>query len=223
MAILFDLDGTLIDTAPDFIAAINQLRTTMGLAPLMDISLASVRFAIPDGIKAITQVGFELTPKDNDSNLRQQLLDAYQQNLGMHAKPFAGIENLLETLDQQQIPWGVVTNKQARFSEPLLHHLGLSSRAACIVSGDTTPYSKPHPAPLLHACSQMALSPSQCIYIGDAEQDVIAGHAAGMATIVALFGYIPDLSLAKEWGAHHYVQHPDEIFPWFKKWSQLIR
>jgi phosphoglycolate phosphatase len=152
MTILFDLDGTLIDTAPDFIAAINQLRNAMSLSPLSNTALTQIRFAVAEGIKAIAQVGFECISESNNPALCQQLLDTYQQNLGTHAKPFPGIENLLETLDEQQIRWGIVTNKQARFTEPLLRSLGLSDRAACIVSGDTTAHCKPHPAPLLHAC-----------------------------------------------------------------------
>lgn len=222
MTILFDLDGTLIDTAPDFIAAVNQLRTQRGLSPLPSALQLAVRLAVTDGIKAITQAGFELMPEE-DSALSQQLLETYQQNLGISAKPFPGIEALLNLLDAHQIQWGIVTNKQARFTEPLLERLGLIHRAACIVSGDTTAYAKPHPAPLLHACTQMTVLPKQCIYIGDAKQDILAGQAAGMTTVVALFGYIRDPALAREWGAHHYVSHPDEIFPWFKKWSEVLQ
>ncbi len=223
MAILFDLDGTLIDTAPDFMAAINSLRSTMDLPPLHVSMLPRLRLAVAEGIKAITQVGFEHTHKDNDSTLCHELLEVYQQTLGLHAKLFMGIEALLKTLEQQQIPWGVVTNKQSRFTEPLLQQLGLSDRATCIVSGDTTPYLKPHPEPLFHACKQIKLPPSRCVFIGDAEQDIIAGRTVGMTTVVALFGYIKDLSLVTKWGADHCVLHPNEILPWFKKWSQTTR
>ena len=102
-----------------------------------------------------------------------------------------------------------------------MERLGLSHRAACIVSGDTTPYAKPHPEPLLYACGQIGVSPKNCIYVGDAERDIIAGNAAGMTTIAALFGYIEDITLAKSWGAHHYIHHADEILPWFEAWQRL--
>jgi phosphoglycolate phosphatase len=223
MALLFDLDGTLIDTAPDFVVAINQLRATKGLPSLSDHALTQVRFAVAEGTQAIATAGFELTPEQltlehPHATLCQQLLETYQQNLGVQAKLFPGMAELLNTLEQQHIPWGIVTNKQARFTKPLLQQLGLIDRATCVVSGDTTAHYKPHPAPLLHACTQMALAPQQCIYVGDAKQDIVAGRAAGMTTIVALFGYSKDLSSVKEWGAHHTVKHPDEIFPWFKAW-----
>lgn len=227
MTILFDLDGTLVDTAPDFIHALNAVRATTDLSPLVLSNQSSVRMveiAVTEGIAGLVAVGLGIKADHPESPLWQKrLLQAYQQNLGLHATPFPGIEPLLHTLDQRQIPWGVVTNKESWHTNPLMERLGLAHRAACIVSGDTTPYPKPRPEPLLYACHQIGVSPTKCVYIGDAERDIIAGNAAGMTTIAALFGYIEDIALAKAWGAHHYIHHPDEILPWFEAWQLLIR
>lgn len=220
MSILFDLDGTLIDTAPDFILAMNELRAHFGVAPLAPSALPSVQIAVSYGMDSLLKITNLNAPS---TTLSQQLLMTYYKYLGYAAKPFPGIEALLNTLEQRKIPWGIVTNKEAWLTEPLLAKLGLDYRAACIVSGDTTPHFKPHPAPLLYACQQIGLKPQDCIYIGDAERDIIAGQTAGMTTIGALFGYIEDRYSAKQWGAHHYVQHADEILPWYEAWQASTR
>ncbi len=219
MSILFDLDGTLLDTAPDFAHAIQTLRAKMGLRPLSENVISSIRLAVPYGIENLVAIGFD---KENYSNsqalLQENLLTEYQECLGYAAKPFPGILKLLNTLEERHIPWGVVTNKKSRFTLPLLEKLDLKHRAACIVSGDTTPHFKPHPEPLLHACQQLNVSPNHCVYIGDAELDIIAGNAAGMTTVAALFGYIEDKEATRKWNANHAVQHADEILPWFEQW-----
>lgn len=227
MTILFDLDGTLIDTAPDFMHAVNALRADLNLPPLIASHQASMRMvevAVSDGIAGLVNVGLGIRAEDPESPLWQmRLLEAYKENLGMFSTPFPGIEPLLQTLEQRNIPWGVVTNKPAGQTDPLMERLGFTHRAACIVSGDTTPHAKPHPEPLLHAARTIGISPAECIYIGDAERDIIAGNAAGMTTIAALFGYVENHTLAKAWGAHHYVHHADEILPWFEAWQPLTR
>lgn len=220
MAILFDLDGTLLDTAPEFIAAALQLRKEFGLPQLPSTALQKIRVSVSHGMSALITAAFEVTETNpTHAIFRKQLLDLYQQNLGQQTKPFPGIEHLLQILDKRKIPWGVVTNKLSYLTEPLLRQQDLAKRAACIVSGDTTPHSKPHPAPLLYAAEVMGISPNRCVYIGDAERDIIAGKTAEMTTIVALFGYVEDLIAAKQWGADHYVYRADEILPWFEQWS----
>ncbi|HXH55051.1 MAG TPA: HAD-IA family hydrolase [Gammaproteobacteria bacterium] len=225
MTILFDLDGTLVDTAPDFIHALNAVRAEINMPPLVASNQTSIRMvevAVTEGLAGLVEAGLGIKVNQPESPLLQKrLLHAYQQNLGLYATLFPGIEALLQMLEQRQIPWGVVTNKSTQQTHPLMERLGLSHRAACIVSGDTTPHSKPHPEPLFYACHQIGVSPTECIYIGDAERDIIAGNAAGMTTIAALFGYIEDITLAKGWGAHHYIHHADEILPYFEAWQRL--
>lgn len=219
--ILFDLDGTLLDTAPDFFYALQQLRLEKGLPPLSPSKLLQLRPAVSNGIAALITQGLGMPPEHPDSPaLCKRLLDLYQQILGSYTQPFPGIENLLNTLEKRNIPWGIVTNKSSALTVPLLVQQNLSDRASCIVSGDTTPNAKPHPEPLLYACKTLKILPAHCLYIGDAERDIVAGKAAGMTTIAALFGYIEDISLAKQWAAHHYVHHANEILPWLEQWTQ---
>jgi len=220
MSILFDLDGTLFDTVLDFIPAINELRIEIGLPSLPGSALPSIRIAVSYGIDSLVETGLGYKKEQKESApLREALLKNYLKYLGHASKPFPGIESLLQILEEREIPWGIVTNKESYQTIPLLEKLGFKHRAACIVSGDTTPNPKPHPDPLLYACQQIGLTPQQCVYVGDAERDIIAGNAAGMTTIGALFGYIEDEEAAKKWGAHHYVYHADEILPWYEKWQ----
>jgi phosphoglycolate phosphatase len=216
MAILFDLDGTLVDTAPDFALAIARMRAQQNSPPAEAPSLNDIRLAVPNGIKALTQTGF--APNSSPA-LEQQLLGCYKEALGLKAILFEGIDTLLCELENRKIPWGIVTNKEARFTRPLLEKLQLWDRAACVVSGDTTQHAKPHPEPLLYACEEIECDPKHCVYIGDAERDIIAGQQAGMATIAALFGYIKDINEAKTWKANYYAKHPNDILPWITAWQ----
>lgn len=219
MAILFDLDGTLLDTAPDFVYSVNVLRSKAGLNPL---PLETLRASVSDGLSGLVQTGFGIDTQDpKNSELSQELLKIYQENICRFTQPFPGILSLLTFLEQQKIPWGIVTNKHGYLTDPILTQLDLKTRAACVVSGDTTPFAKPHPAPLFHACESLNITPESCVYIGDAKRDIDAGNAAGMTTIVALFGYIADPKDAATWGAHHAVVHPDELIPWIKSWKKL--
>ncbi len=217
MTLLFDLDGTLLDTAPDFAYAINTVRATLN-KPALSVDI--IRPSVSHGSEAMVYTGFELKPGDPTyASVVQQCIKIYQEHLATHARPFPGILELLDHLEHHQIAWGIVTNKPAFLSNPLMERLNLSHRAACIVSGDTTPNSKPHPEPLLYACQKMAVPPEHCIYIGDAERDIQAGKAAGMFTIGALFGYIDSIEAALNWKADHYVHHATEIWPYLqKKW-----
>jgi N-acetyl-D-muramate 6-phosphate phosphatase len=217
--VLFDLDGTLLDTAPDFVYALQLLRTEMGLNELTSSQLASIRNAVPHGGLAIVQAGFgaDLALLDQ-SHIITRFLEIYLAGMGYYSYFFPGIEALLHTLEAHHIPWAVVTNKEHRFTKPLLQRLALWDRAACVVSGDTTEYQKPHPEPLLYACRYIDILPQDCVYIGDAKGDIDAGKKAGMKTICALFGYVSDQSATKSWEADYYANHANEILPWIEQW-----
>lgn len=217
MTVLFDLDGTLLDTAADFVYAINQLLEELGQNP---ITVEELKPAVSHGLAEIMQVCFKISPDHAQYPLlAQKLISLYEKSICLYTQPFPGILNLLTALENRQIRWGIVTNRPSHFTERLLHSMDLKERAACIVSGDTTPYSKPHPGSLLFACQQIAVEPQHCIYIGDAERDIQAGKAAGMATLGVLFGYVPDIPTALQWGADYYVHHADEILPKVLEWQ----
>ncbi len=211
-SILFDLDGTLADTAPDLGYALNQVLQRTGREPL---SLDAVRLAASNGSAALIRLGFgEKLDQATFNRYQQELLGIYQDNLTRETRLMEGMEPLLEQLENRSIPWGVVTNKPSRFTDPLMQQLNLSQRAACIVSGDTTPHSKPHPAPLLHACKLTGVAPEQTIYIGDHGRDIVAGKNAGMATIACRFGYLSAEEDIDSWGADSVIDHPQEITQW---------
>ena len=175
-AVLFDLDGTLADTAPDLAYALNQTLLEAGHAPL---PLTPVREVASNGSAPLIQLGFgDDLDEAAFEQQRQRLLTIYRENLTRETTLMQGMESLLNQLEQQSIHWGVVTNKPSRFTDPLMRQLNLDRRAACIISGDTTPHSKPHPAPLLHACEILQLDPEECIYVGDASRDIEAGRRA---------------------------------------------
>ena len=211
-AVLFDLDGTLADTAPDLAHALNTVRAERGLAPL---PFARIRPVVSHGATALIRLGFALTPEDEDFEpLRQRLLAVYQDQLTCRTRLFPGMAELLAELERRNVPWGVVTNKPARLTEPLLAGLGLAQRAACIVSGDSTPERKPHPAPLLHACRLLDRAERHCLYVGDAQRDIEAGRRAGMKTLVALFGYLDADDDPAAWQADGLIHHPREVLRW---------
>lgn len=185
-AILFDLDGTLADTAPDLAGALNKLRENRGLAATPYELLRPWASA---GARGLIGAGFGMTPQDDGYEaLRIEFLDIYEANMAMESRLFEGVTYLLEFLTSKNIAWGIVTNKAERFTNPLVPLLGLSA-SGCIISGDTTPHSKPHPAPLLEAAKRLELDPSTCWYVGDDKRDIDAGRAAGMPTIAAGWGY----------------------------------
>jgi len=207
-AVLFDLDGTLVDTAPDLGHALNLQRTRHGLAPLAD---ELIRPQASHGARGLLELGFGLHPDDaRFPAMREEFLELYAANICRHSRPFPGISELLDALEQRGLAWGVVTNKPARFTEPLMSILDLAERATCIVSGDTCPQPKPHPAPMLAAAELCSARPEQCLYLGDAERDIQAATAAAMPALVAAWGYLDAADQPQSWGAHAQIHHPLE-------------
>lgn len=207
--VLFDLDGTLIDTAPDMAAALNELLESEGRPAL---PFATLRPHVSHGSIGMLRVGFgDDLSADELERLRTAFLGRYQANLAIHSRPFAGIESLLDTIDAAGLRWGVVTNKPCWLTEPLLRVLGLDQRAAVIVSGDTLERCKPDPAPLLFACTTAGIPPASAVYVGDAERDVAAGRAAGMDTVVALYGYLGADDRPESWGATAHIDAPGDL------------
>ncbi len=202
-AVLFDLDGTLLDTAPDFWPILNALRATRNLSPL---PYASVRQQVSNGAAGLINFAFNLSTGDTDfETLRQDLLTRYQQHLAVNTRLFPGFDHLLQRLQSAQIPWGVVTNKPARYSEPLLSQLGLREQCSSLICPDHVKARKPDPEGLLLACQQLHIKPATVLYVGDHQRDIEAGQRAGMQTAAALFGYIADNEDPHEWKADFYI------------------
>lgn len=186
-AVFFDLDGTLADTAPDLNYALNRVRGARGLAP---VPVAATRPFTSHGARGLLGVGFDIRPGDPGYDaLREEFLAIYADNLCRETRLFPGMAELLDALEERALPWGVVTNKQERFTLPLLEQLGVRGKAACVVGGDTTSQSKPHPEPLLAACRAIGVAPGDCVYVGDDLRDVEAGRAAGMKVAIVAWGY----------------------------------
>lgn len=207
--ILFDLDGTLIDTAPDMAAALDELcrEEDQQLLPFYQ-----VRPVVSDGSVALVKLAFgDELEEDRLERLKIRYLDIYKQNVAKYSKLFAGTQAVLDHIEQQGLNWGVVTNKPGWLTLPLMEALGLAEHAACIVSGDTTENRKPHPEPMYHACELAGSQAEECMYIGDAQRDIEAGNNAGMKTLVALYGYIKDSENIEDWKANHSIDMPEEI------------
>jgi 2-phosphoglycolate phosphatase len=210
--VLFDLDGTLADTAPDLAYALNCVLKEQGRKPL---PFEVIRPVVSHGGIALTRLGFGLEPEHPDFEaLRQRLLDIYSANIARETKLFPGMNELLNNIEQHNMNWGIVTNKPAWLTEPLMEALDLTQRAACIVSGDSCNNRKPHPEPILHGCHLAGSHAEQCVYVGDAERDIEAGRRAGMHTIVALFGYIDAKDNPGEWRADALINSPADIYEW---------
>jgi phosphoglycolate phosphatase len=208
-AMLFDLDGTLADTAGDLGFVLNLQRVTRGLAPL---PFDRLRPVVSQGARGLLRIGFGLTPEQEGYEaLRSEFLELYGRNLFRETRLFDGISAVLDALDGAAIPWGVVTNKHARFTEPLIEALGLRHRAGCVISGDTCSRAKPHPDPLLEAARRLSVERTRCVYVGDDRRDVEAGRAADMLPVVALYGYLGEDPDPDRWGAHCAVRHPLEL------------
>ena len=187
-AVLFDLDGTFADTAPDLGRALNRMRSEQSLEPL---SIEMLRARASSGARGLLKAGFDVTPESEGyETLRQRFLDLYEENLCVDTRVFDGIPALLGAIVARGLRWGIVTNKAKRYTEPLLHRLGVDRLAACIVSGDSTPHIKPHPASLLRAAELLALPPAACLYVGDDLRDIQAARAAGMRFFAAGWGYL---------------------------------
>ncbi|MCK5720037.1 MAG: phosphoglycolate phosphatase [Thiomargarita sp.] len=213
--VLFDLDGTLLDTAPDLAYAVNSVLIEQKRKPQ---PYAEIRPWVSHGGLVLIKRAFNLT--DDDPKLiylRQRFLDIYANNIANKTRLFESMDKVLNSLEQQQIKWGIVTNKPARLTEPLLKQVNLAERSACCISGDTLPQRKPDPAPLLHACQLITSTPNQCIYVGDASRDIEAGNRAGMRTVAALYGYIGDHEKPEQWGATIMIKNPIDLLAWIEK------
>lgn len=208
-AVLFDLDGTFADTAPDLTRALNRVRAAQGLAPLPP---EVARPHTSAGARGLLKAGFGVNPEDEAyAALRDRFLDFYGKALCVDTRLFDGIPELLAKIRARKLPWGIVTNKGKRFSEPLLRLLAVNHLAACIVSGDSTPHIKPHPASLLLAASLLSVSAADCIYIGDDLRDVQAARAAHMRVAVAAWGYLGVGEDPRNWGADAVISHPLQV------------
>jgi N-acetyl-D-muramate 6-phosphate phosphatase len=208
-AVLFDLDGTFADTAPDLGAALNRLREEAGVAPL---PLATLRPFVSQGVRGMLRVGFGMLPEHADYREHyDRFLTHYQRDLCAETCLFEGIGELVDALESAGIAWGIVTNKSQRFTLPLMDALGYARRAACIVSGDSAPRAKPHANPMLLACALAETDPEKSVFIGDDIRDIAAGRTVGMTTIAATYGYLGDGGPVEHWGADHLASTPTEI------------
>ena len=207
-AIFFDLDGTLIDSAPDLGAAADKMRTDRGIPAL---PLADYRPMAGAGARGMLKIGFGMTPEHADYEvMREEFFQNYEKNLTERTYAFDGVGDMLRVLDEQGIVWGIVTNKSRRFTDPLARQMPLLHGAKAVVSGDTTPHAKPHPAPLFEAARIAAVEPANCWYVGDDKRDMDAAHAAGMLSVAAAWGYIGEHALTN-WGAAAVLHQPSEL------------
>jgi len=205
-AILFDLDGTLIDSAPDLGAAADHMRIKRGLPSLPQDFYRPHAGA---GARGMLGVAFGMGPDHADfPEMREEFFRNYEQRMTLNTREFDGVSDLIAELQNQAMAWGVVTNKSSRFTVPLTRAMPLFATAKAIVSGDTTPHSKPHPEPLLEAARRLGVAPEHCVYVGDDERDIVAGLAAGMRTVAATYGYLGAKSDTESWGAHAQINSP---------------
>ena len=208
-AVLFDLDGTLIDSAPDLAGAGNEMRAARGLPAL---PYESFRPMVGAGARGMVGIALRVGPADEAyAALRDEFLQRYEARMIRETRVFADMPPVLDMLRAMDMPWGIVTNKASRFAEPLVQALGLDRGAAALVCGDTTAHAKPHPAPLLEAARRLGLGPGECIYVGDDLRDVQAGRAAGMGTVAAAWGYLGAGEAIEAWGADHIIHSPVEL------------
>lgn len=209
--VLFDLDGTLLDTARDFFEALNALRAEERLAPL---PYEKVRSQVSHGGHALVRLSFGTLPEPEHLVMWKRLLDIYRRQLARHTRLFEGGGEMLDELERRGLRWGIVTNKPGWLTEPLLKELGLDTRARAVVSGDTFPERKPHPRPLLHAAQVMGVAPVECVYVGDAERDAQAAQSAGMYSLIAGFGYLSEEDRADQWYQHGWLDAPLDLLAW---------
>lgn len=208
-AVLFDLDGTLIDSAPDLGAAADGMRVRRGLASK---PLSAYRPHVGSGARGMLQVAFGMDAQHRDyEQYKAEFFAHYETCLTQRTRPFDGVDGLVAALLQRGLYWGVVTNKAQRFTTPITCSMGLFESASAVISGDTTPHAKPHPEPLLEAARRMAVPPSQCIYVGDDERDIQAGRSAGMGTVAACYGYLGAGADVASWGADAEVSSPLQV------------
>ena len=208
-AILFDLDGTLIDSAPDLGAAADQMRVVRGLPSL---PMADYRPFAGSGARGMLRVAFDMSPEDDQfADMREEFFQNYERRMTQDTTVFEGVAEMLTNIVARQLQWGVVTNKSKRFTEPLSQQMRLFATAGAVVSGDTTPHAKPHPEPLLEAARRIGVAPEHCVYVGDDERDIIAGKAAGMYTVAAVYGYLGEKQSVEHWQADDVIESPHEL------------
>lgn len=212
--VLFDLDGTLLDTAPDLIACLQEALQEHGYAP---VSEAALRPFVSFGAQAMIAHSVASTVSEQrQAEILHTMLALYEANILRHTAFFAGIERILDFIEANNLPWGIVTNKRERFTLPLLTALNLHTRVACVISGDSTANPKPHAEPMLLACEQIGVQPQHCVYIGDAAHDIIAGKQAGMQTLAALYGYLKVTDKPENWGADALISSPYHLLDWLQ-------
>nr|WP_184708311.1 HAD-IA family hydrolase [Comamonas odontotermitis] len=208
-AILFDLDGTLIDSAPDLGAAADQMRVVRGLPSL---PMADYRPFAGSGARGMLRVAFGLQPEDEQFPiLREEFFQNYERRMTQDTTVFDGVSEMLTNIVARQLHWGVVTNKSKRFTEPLSQQMSLFATAGAVISGDTTPHAKPHPEPLFEAARRIGVAPESCVYVGDDERDIVAGKAAGMYTVAAVYGYLGEKQSVAHWQADDIIDSPREL------------
>ncbi|MFS1291742.1 N-acetylmuramic acid 6-phosphate phosphatase MupP [Pseudomonas piscis] len=208
-AVLFDMDGTLLDTAPDFIAVCQGMRRDRGLPPIPD---QHIRDEISGGARAMVAVTFSMDPESPGfEELRQEFLERYLEHCAVHSRLFDGMEQLLADIERANLPWGVVTNKPVRFAAPIMEQLGLAGRSALLICPDHVKNSKPDPEPLILACKMLDLDPSTVLFIGDDLRDIESGRDAGTKTAAVTYGYIHPDDNPRHWGADVVVSHPLEL------------
>ncbi len=213
-AVLFDLDGTLLDTAADMVDVLNQQRQDRGHAPL---PYATVRCQVSHGSQALIKIGFPGLDAASFEQHREEFLSRYAARIALHTQLFPGFEAVLSQFETQGLPWGIVTNKPGFLTAPLLQALGLDLRSGCTVSGDSLPQRKPHPAPLLFAAARLGVAPERCLYVGDAERDIKAARASGMPSLIAGFGYLGPDDQPDQWGADGQIDTPQALLDWLEK------
>jgi 2-phosphoglycolate phosphatase len=210
-AVLFDLDGTLIDSAPDLGAAADKMRTDRGLVPL---PLDMYRPMAGAGARGMLGIAFGMTPEQSGfADMKEEFFVNYERCMTLRTFAFDGVGELIASLVARQLPWGVVTNKASRFTDPLTRDMPLFATARAIVSGDTTAHAKPHPEPLFEAARRLGIDPARCVYVGDDHRDIVAGLAAGMGTVAATYGYLGSAADTAQWGAHAAIATPEALLP----------
>jgi phosphoglycolate phosphatase len=209
--VLFDLDGTLVDTAPDLIACLNKALKIHGFS---EVTSDKLKPFISHGAVAMIRNSVGQADKKTQEKILETMLDCYQNNIAEHSQFFSGIAETLDTIESLGLKWGIVTNKRERFTNPLVDALMLTDRVACVVSGDTTANSKPHPEPMLTACKQANVKPEECVYIGDAVHDIDAGKNANMKTLAAIYGYLKADDNPHTWGADALIESPEQLTSW---------
>lgn len=208
-AVLFDLDGTLIDSAPDLGAAADKMRTDRGLP---SFPLDHYRPMAGAGARGMLGIAFGMTPEHPDFEaMKEEFFVNYGSCMTERTRIFEGVADMVARLVAQGLPWGVVTNKSSRFTDPLTQAMDLFATAGAIVSGNTTPHAKPHPEPLFEAARRLSVDPSRCVYVGDDERDIVAGLAAGMGTVAATYGYLGQQADISRWNAHLHIDSPMDL------------